>query len=291
LRDRRPVVALESSVLAQGLPAPANRDAAERMLRAVSTRGAVPAITAVVHGVVAAGLEDEELERFLGREGITKVSARDFPIAIARRADGATTVAAAVVIASLAGIDVFATGGIGGVHRSLGSHSYDESADLVEMSRTPALVVSAGAKSILDIPATLERLESLGVPVMGYQTGEMPGFFTGETGLALSARVESVREIAAAWSAHRKLNRGTAMLVVQPPPADVALTRRETERAVDNALRAAQGEDVHGAELTPFLLAAVERETQGRSLGANLALLEANAMLAAEIAVELSRNT
>jgi pseudouridine-5'-phosphate glycosidase len=287
LRDRRPVVALESSVLAQGLPAPANRDAAERMLRAVSTRGAVPAITAVVRGVVTAGLEDEELERFLGREGITKVSARDLPMAIARRADGATTVAAALVIAGLAGIDVFATGGIGGVHCSLDTHSYDESADLIEMARTPALVVSAGAKSILDIPATLERLESLGVPVIGYGTNEMPGFFTGETGLAVSARADSVTEVAAAWSAHRKLNRGTAMLVVQPPPAGVALTRRETERAVENALRAAQGENVHGAELTPFLLAAVERETQGRSLGANLALLEANAMLAAEIAVEL----
>jgi pseudouridylate synthase len=290
LRDRRPVVALESSVLAQGLPAPANRDAAERMVRAVSSRGAIPAITAVVHGVVAAGLEKEELERFLGREGITKVSARDLPMAIARRTDGATTVAAALVIAGLAGIDVFATGGIGGVHRSLETHSYDESADLVEMSRTPAVVVSAGAKSILDIPATLERLESLGVPIIGYRTKEMPGFFTAETGLALSACTESPREVAAAWLAHRKLNRGTAMLVVQAPPADVALTRRETERAIQSALRAAQREDVKGSALTPFLLGAVERETQGRSLGANLALLEANAMLAAEIAVELRRN-
>ena len=291
LRDRRPVVALESSVLAQGLPAPVNRDAAERMLRAVSTRGAVPAITAVVRGVVAAGLEDAELERFLGREGITKVSARDLPMTVARRADGATTVAAALVIAGLAGIDVFATGGIGGVHRSLDAHSYDESADLAEMARTPAIVVSAGAKSILDIPATLERLESLGVPVIGYRTEEMPGFFTGETGLELSASAESVWDVAAAWRAHRKLNRATAMLVVQAPPADVALTRRETERAVENALHAARRENVHGAELTPFLLAAVERETQGRSLGANLALLEANAMLAAEIAVELRRNS
>lgn len=287
LRDRRPVVALESSVLAQGLPAPANRDAAERMVRAVSSRGAVPAITAVVHGVATAGLEDKDLDRFLRREGIGKVSARDLPTAIARNADGATTVAAAIVIATLAGIDVFATGGIGGVHREVDAHSYDESADLVEMARTPMLVVSSGAKSILDLPATLERLETLGVSIIGYRTDEMPGFFTAETGLSLSARAESVAEVAEVWRAHRALGRRATMLVVQAPPADVALPRRVVEGAVERALRAARKESVHGAALTPFLLGEVERETAGRSLGANLALLEANAMLAAEIAVEL----
>jgi pseudouridine-5'-phosphate glycosidase len=274
-------------VLAQGLPVPANRDAAERMLRAVSSRGAVPAITAVVQGVATAGLEDAELERFLRREGIGKVSARDLPMAIARGTDGATTVAAAIAIAALAGIDVVATGGIGGVHRSTDGHTYDESADLVEMARTPVLVVSAGAKSILDVPATLERLETLGVPIIGYRTGEMPGFFTAETGLPLSARAESAAEVAAVWRAHRALGRRTAMLVVQPPPADAGLPRREVDRAVEGALRAARTEGVRGGALTPFLLAAVERETAGGSLGANLALLEANAMLAAEIAVEL----
>ena len=288
LRDGRPVVALESSVLAQGLPAPANRDAAERMVRAVSSRGAVPAITAVVQGVATAGLEEAELARFLRREGIDKVSARDLPIAIARGTDGATTVAAALVIAALAGIEVFATGGIGGVHRSSDGATYDESADLLEMSRTPAIVVSAGAKSILDVPATLERLETLGVPIIGYMTGEMPGFFTAETGLTLAARAESAAEVAAVWRAHRALGRRAALLVVQPPPADVALPRRVVDGAVENALRAAESENVRGGALTPFLLSAVERETGGRSLGANLALLEANAMLAAEIAVELT---
>ena len=288
LRERRPVVALESSVLAQGLPAPANRESAVRMVRAVSSRGAVPAITAVVKGVVTAGLEEAELDRFLRREGIAKVSARDLPMAIARGADGATTVAAAISIAALAGIDVFATGGIGGVHRAIRGPSYDESADLVEMSRTPVLVVSAGAKSILDLPATMERLETLGVPVIGYRTNELPGFFSVETGLTVSSRAESVAEVASAWRAHRALGRRTAMLVVQPPPADVALPRREVERAVDSAMRAAESEDVRGGALTPFLLAAVERETAGRSLGANLALLEANAMLAAEIAAEVT---
>ena len=289
LRDGRPVVALESSVLAQGLPAPANRDAAERMVRAVSSRGAVPAITAVVKGVATAGLEEPELDRFLRREGIAKVSARDLPMAIARGTDGATTVAAAIAIAALAGIDVFATGGIGGVHRATRGPSYDESADLLEMSRTPMLVVSAGAKSILDLPATMERLETLGVPVIGYRTNELPGFFAAETGLTLPSRAESAAEVASAWRAHRALGRRTAMLVVQPPPADVALPRREVERAVESAMRAAESEDIRGGALTPFLLAAVERETAGRSVGANLALLEANAMLAAEIAVELTR--
>jgi pseudouridylate synthase len=288
LRDGRPVVALESSVLAQGLPAPANRDAAERMVRAVSSRGAVPAITAVVSGVATAGLEEAELERFLRREGIGKVSARDLPIAMARGTDGATTVAAAIAIAAVAGIAVFAPGGIGGVHRAANGITYDESADLVELARTPALVVSAGAKSILDVPATLERLETLGVSLIGYRTGEMPGFLTAETGLPLSARAETVKEVAAMWRAHRQLGRRTAMLVVQPPPADVALPRRVVEDAVERAMQAAQSEGVHGGALTPFLLTAVERETDGRSLGANLALLEANAMLAAEIATELA---
>jgi pseudouridine-5'-phosphate glycosidase len=258
------------------------------MVRAVSSRGAVPAITAVVHGVAAAGLEDSELERFLRREGISKVSARDLPMAIARGTDGATTVAAAIAIAALADIDVFSTGGIGGVHRSSDTVTYDESADLVEMSRTPVVVVSAGVKSILDVAATLERLETLGVSIIGYRTDEMPGFFTATTGLPLTATAGSATEVAAVWRAHRALGRRTSMLVVQPPPADVALPRPLVERAVEHALRAARTENVQGGALTPFLLEVVERETQGRSLGANLALLEANAMLAAEIAVELA---
>jgi pseudouridine-5'-phosphate glycosidase len=258
------------------------------MVRAVSSRGAVPAITAVVRGVATAGLEDAELERFLRREGIGKVSARDLPMAIARGTDGATTVAAAIAIAALAGIEVFATGGIGGVHRSADGVTYDESADLIELSRTPTIVVSAGAKSILDVPATMERLETLGVPLIGYRTTEMPGFLAVESGLPLAARVESAAEVAAVWRAHRALGRRTSLLVVQPPPRDVALPRRAVEDAVERALRTARSEDVRGGALTPFLLAAVESETGRRSVGANLALLEANAMLAAEIAVELA---
>jgi pseudouridylate synthase len=282
----RPVVALESSVLAQGLPVPANREAAERMTGAAARAGALAAITAVVQGVCTLGLDGEELERFLRRDGIRKVSARDLPVAVAQRADGATTVAASLSIASAAGASVFATGGIGGIHRDA---PFDESADLDELARTPMVVVCAGAKAILDLPATLERLETLGVTVVGYRTDEMPGFFTRTTGLRLPARAESAREIADIHLAARTLGRSQATLVVQPPPADVALDRETVDRAVARALDEARAGDIRGAAVTPFLLGAVERETGGRSLAANLALLDENAFLAGAIAAELAR--
>jgi pseudouridine-5'-phosphate glycosidase len=284
----RPVVALESSVLAQGLPIPANREAANRMTSAAARAGALAAVTAVVHGVCTLGLEQEELERFLRRDGIRKVSARDLPVAVAQRADGATTVAASLSIASAAGAGVFATGGIGGIHRDA---PFDESADLDELARTPIVVVCAGAKSILDVAATLERLETLGVTVIGYGTDEMPGFFTRSTGLRLPARAESAREIADIHLAARNLGRSQATLVVQPPPADVALDSDMVDRAVAGALEEARASDVRGAAVTPFLLAAVERATGGRSLDANLGLLEENAFLAGAIATELARES
>ena len=283
----RPVVALESSVLAQGLPIPANREAAERMTSAAARAGALAAVTAVVQGVCTLGLDVEELERFLRRDGIRKVSARDLPVAVAQRADGATTVAASLSIATAAGASVFATGGIGGIHRDA---PFDESADLDELARTPMVVVCAGAKAILDLPATLERLETLGVTVVGYGTDEMPGFFTRTTGLRLPARAESAREIADIHLAARALGRSQATLVVQPPPADVALDRETVDRAVARALDEARAGDIRGAAVTPFLLAAVERETGGRSLAANLALLDENAFLAGAIAAELARD-
>ncbi|MFL5562855.1 MAG: pseudouridine-5'-phosphate glycosidase [Gemmatimonadaceae bacterium] len=284
LASGAPVVALESSVLAQGLPIPQNREAAERMTRAVTSRGALAAITAVVHGTPTLGLTDHELERFLARDGVRKVSARDLGAAIAQRADGATTVAATLALASLAGVRVFATGGIGGVHRE---PSFDESADLPELARTSMIVVCAGAKSILDLPATLERLETLGVPVVGYRTLEMPGFFTAETGLRLSVRAESADEIARMFAAHRALGRESAMVVVQPLPVEHALPHERVEQAVVRAVAAAKEQGIRGAAMTPALLAAVERETNGRSLVTNLELLERNAALAAEIAVAL----
>jgi len=293
LSRREAVVALESSVLAQGLPIPSNREAASAMVDAVRTKGAVPAITGVVRGVPAVGLNDEELERFLHREGVRKVSARDIPAAVLARSDGATTVAAALALAKLVGIEVFATGGIGGVHRTepgAGGVSYDESADLAELAASPLVVVCVGAKSILNLPATWERLETLGVPVVGYRTDRFPGFFTADSGIALSYCVNSAAELASLFRAHRALGRPQALLVVQPPPARYALDGNEVEGAVEEALRQAQRDGVRGASVTPYLLDRVSRLTEGHSLDANLALLEQNAALAAEIAVALSRS-
>lgn len=281
----RPLVALESSVLAQGLPAPANREADRRMRAAVAARGAVPAVTAVVRGVPTLGLEGEALERFLARDGVAKVSARDLPVTMAQGRDGATTVAAALVLAARGGLDVFATGGIGGVHREA---PFDESADLAELARTSVVTVCAGAKSILDLPATLERLETLGVTVVGYGTDEFPGFFTARTGLPVPARVDTPAAVARILRAARALGRPGGVLVVQPPPASAALDPTLVASAVSEALATAATAGVRGPAVTPHLLAAVERATGGRSLAANLALLEANAALAAEIAVALA---
>ena len=283
---RRPIVALESSVLAQGLPIPANREADRRCRTAILGRGAFPCIMAIARGVPTIGLEGADLERFLAREGVSKVSSRDIPWAVARKLDGATTVAAALAMCTAAGLEVFATGGIGGVHRGA---PFDESADLIELAKSPVITVCAGAKSILDLPATVERLETLGVTVIGYRTDEFPGFFTSRSGLALTARADTPAEIAAAYRASRALGRPGAILVVQPPPADFALNAEVVETAVTLALAEARAAGVRGAGVTPFLLAAVDRATGGRSLATNLALLEANATLAAEIAVELSR--
>jgi len=286
LASGAPVVALESSVLAQGLPIPRNREAAERMTRAVTSRGAIAAITAVVHGTPTLGLTGEELERFLARDGVRKVSARDLGAAVVQHADGATTVAATLALASLGGVRVFATGGIGGVHRE---PMFDESADLAELARSSMIVVCAGAKSILDLPATMERLETLGVPVVGYRTLDVPGFFTAETGLRLSVRADAADEIARMFIAHRALGRQSALLVMQPLPAELALPRERVDRAVASAVAEAKANGVRGAAMTPALLAAVERETNGRSLVTNLELLERNAALAAEIAVALEQ--
>ena len=279
-----PVVALESSVLAQGLLPPFNREAAAGMTRAVTDAGAVPVMTAVVRGQPTLGLEPEELERFLARTDVRKVSARDLAMAIADGVDGATTVAATLALCALGGLDVFATGGIGGVHREA---PYDESADLTELSRTRAIVVCAGAKSILDLSGTLERLETLGVPVVGYRTRELPGFFTTTTGLPLSSWADDVGTIARAWRAHCALGRQGAMLVVQPPPAEFALPAALVEDATAAALTHATTLGIRGAAVTPFLLTEVQRRTDGASVRANLALLAENAALAGAIAVAL----
>lgn len=293
-RDGRPVVALESSVFAQGLPQPDNRHAAQRMLAAVRARGAEPAITAVARGTPVVGLDGDDLERFLARDGVRKVSARDIAPAAASRADGATTVAGSLALAHAVHIVVLATGGIGGVHRSMPSASAaaaesvrDESADLAELARTPMLVVCAGAKTILDLPATMERLESLGVAVVGYRVDELPGFLTSGTGISLSWRFESAAEVAAAWRMQRALGRTQSMVLVQPPPSP--LPRAMVDDAVHRALEAAARLGIAGTALTPWLLERLEQETGGASLATNVALLESNAALAAEVAQEVAR--
>jgi len=277
-------VALESSVLAQGLPIPANAEAARRMVEAVEAERATPAITAVVAGVPALGLTNEELLRFLRREHVAKVSSRDLGPVIANGGDGATTVAAALTLCRVAGVSCFATGGIGGVHHE---PRFDESADLIELSRSPIVVVCAGVKSILDVHATVERLETLGVTVVGFRTDEFPGFYCASTGISVPARADSVREIVSIFRAQRGVAHPGALLVVQPPPADVALSREEVEGAVAHALRDARAVNLRGSAMTPFLLGAVEKATGGRSLSVNLSLLAQNARLAASIAVEL----
>lgn len=290
----RPIVALESSVLAQGLPIPANAGAAERMTKAVVDGGATPAITAVARGRPTIGLEGSALERFLCREGVRKVSSRDLGVAIAQRQDGATTVAAALVLARRAGIHVFATGGIGGVHRrsrrelESGPQIRDESADLLELTRSPVVVVCAGAKSILDLPATWERLETLGIPVVGYDTDELPGFFTAETGIRLPVRCDTASEIAAIAESHWALGNTQSVLVVQAPPARHAMKGEDMDRVVSAAISEAESNGIEGPAMTPFLLDAVSRLTDRRSLAVNLDLLENNAALAAEIACALS---
>jgi pseudouridine-5'-phosphate glycosidase len=286
LADRGPVVALESSVLAQGLPIPENRTAHDRMVRAVAAAGATPAVTAVVRGTLTVGLEDVALERFLARTGVRKASTRDLPAAMAQHADAATTVASAMFLASLVGIDILATGGLGGVHHGA---PLDESADLIELARTPVVVVCAGVKSVLDLPATLERLETFGVPVVGYRTDELPGFFTATTGLRVPCRVDTVTELAAVVRAHRSLGRSTGLVIVQPPPEFAALSRDVVDAAVTGALGLAAARGIRGAAVTPFLLDAVAAATGGATLIANLALLEANAALAGDLAVALAR--
>ena len=292
LRDGRPVVALESSVLAQGLPRPENREAARRMLAAVRARGAEPAITAVARGAPVVGLEGDELERFLASNGVRKVSARDIAPAAAACADGATTVAGSLALAHAAHIAVLATGGIGGVHRvapalaHTGDAVRDESADLEELARTPMIVICAGAKTILDLPATMERLESLGVAVVGYRVDELPGFLTSGSGISLSWRFESAAEVAAAWRVQRDLGRTQAMVVVQPPPSP--LPRAMVDDAVNRALDAAAHAGIAGSALTPWLLSRLKEETGGASLATNVGLLESNAALAAEIASEVA---
>lgn len=284
-RAGRPIVALESSVFAQGLPWGHGADAARRMLAAIEWEGATAAITAIVSGEPRIGLSHEELSSFVESGAVAKAAARDLPFAMAAGTHAATTVSASLVLSRRAEIAVFATGGIGGVHRE---SPFDESADLVELARTPAVAVCAGAKSVLDLQATVERLETLGVTVVGYRTDQFPGFLFADTGLPLAATADDVTDVVRMFRAHRRLGLPGALLVVQAPPASVALGREEVEAATRQALQEAARAGIRGPAVTPYLLSALERVTSGRSLTVNVALLEANARLAAGIAVGLA---
>ncbi|MEN9799766.1 MAG: hypothetical protein RL653_3463 [Pseudomonadota bacterium] len=280
----RPVVALESSVVAQGLPRPHNLEAARACERTVRSAGAVPATTAVVDGALCVGVTAAELERLAEAQGTWKVGSRDLAVAVAQRATGGTTVSATCELAAAAGIRMFATGGIGGVHRAV-ERDWDISQDLYALQRFPVAVVCAGAKSILDLPKTLEQLETLGVPVVGYRTREFPAFFSVGSGLSLEHSVDSADAAARVVHARVDLLGQGGMLLAQPPPANHALAREQVEKEIDRALAEASERGISGKAVTPFLLGRVAALTGGRTLEVNLALLEANARLAAEVAV------
>ena len=280
-----PVVALESTVISHGLPRPTNLEAAQQVETAIRDEGAIPATIGIIDGVITVGLTNEQLELLANAEDVRKVSRRDYPIVAARKSHGATTVAGTMIAAHRAGIPIFATGGIGGVHRG---DAMDISADLPELGRTPVVVVCAGAKSILDLPRTLEWLETHGVPVLGYQTDTFPAFYATSSDLPIDARVDAPADAAAIIRAKRELNMDGGVLITVPPPADLALDYAEMELAVEAALRAADGESVTGKELTPFLLDQIGTITEGRSLAVNVALLERNARVAAQIAIALA---
>jgi pseudouridine-5'-phosphate glycosidase len=279
--DERPVVAVETSVIGQGLPAPANVECARRMDRAIREAGAVPAWVGVLGGDVVVGLSETDLAAFSEPGRAQKVARRDLPAACARGGLGATTVSATIWAAARTGIQVGATGGVGGVH--LGNRD-DVSADLLELSRTPGLLVCSGPKSIVDPSATVERLEELGVSLIGYRTGRLPHFLAGEVAIEVEHRVETPGEAAAVLSASLALEVGSTVLLCNPVPAAVALDPVEVATATGRAEERARAEGVRGRDLTPFLLAAIAEETDGRSLDANLALLEANAALAGAVA-------
>ena len=285
LAARRPVVALESTVIAHGLPRPQNLEAARALEEEVRGLGSTPATIAIADGQAIVGADDALLVRLAEDSAVAKVSLRDLAPVLARRGLGATTVAATVEIAARAGIAVMATGGIGGVHRG-GERSFDESADLEAIAKHPVCVVCAGAKLVLDLALTLERLETLGVPVIGYGTDELPAFYVRSSGLPLPYRVDDA--LAAARIAREQLARGAGIVIAVPIAERDALDRREAEAEVARALSVAEREGVRGAALTPFLLAQLSDATGGRSLAANVSLLKGNARVAAQIALALS---
>lgn len=289
LKSGMPVVALESTIISHGMPYPQNVETALNVERIVRENGAVPATIAIINGKLKAGLTTDEIE-YLGKKGreIVKASRRDIPFIVAKKLDGAATVASTMIIAALAGIKVFATGGIGGVHRGA-QETFDISADLQELANTNVAVVCAGAKSILDLGLTLEYLETFGVPVFGYRTDELPAFYTRKSGFKVDYRVESPEELAKAIYVKWQLGLKGGVVVANPIPEEYEMDYYAINKAIEDALREAEEKCIKGKETTPFLLAKVKEITGGKSLESNIQLVYNNAKLAANLAVELSK--
>ena len=287
LDEGRPVVALESTIISHGMPYPQNVETALNVEKIIRENGAVPATIAVIGGRLKAGLSESEID-YLGKTGaaVTKASRRDLPILVAEGRDGATTVTTTMIIAHMAGIQVFATGGIGGVHRGA-QQTFDISADLEELAHTPVMVVCAGAKSILDLGLTLEYLETHGVPVIGYGTEELPAFYTRKSGFKVDYRIDTPAELAKAFYVKQDMGLGGGMLVTNPIPEEYSMDADVINKAIDEAVEEAKAQGIHGKETTPFLLAKIKDITGGDSLASNNQLVYNNARLAAKTAGEL----
>ena len=289
LAQNKPVVALESTIISHGMPYPQNVETALKVEQVIRDNGAVPATIAIIGGRLKAGLSKDEIEH-LGKTGydVPKVSRRDLPIIVAKGMDGATTVATTMIIASLAGIKIFATGGIGGVHRGAET-TMDISADLEELAMTPVMVVCAGAKSILDLGLTLEYLETKGVPVIGYGTKELPAFYTRKSGFGVDYELDTPLELATAFHVKQKVGLKGGMLVANPIPEEYSMDPDVINKAIDEAIAESRKQGIHGKDTTPFLLAKVKEIRGGVSLDSNIQLVFNNAALAAKTAVELSK--
>lgn len=287
LAEGRPVVALESTIISHGMPYPQNVETALRVEQTIRENGATPATIAIIGGRLKAGLTPQEIE-YLGKKGreVTKASRRDLPVLVARGEDGATTVTTTMIIAAMAGIKVFATGGIGGVHRGAET-TMDISADLEELAQTPVMVICAGAKSILDLGLTLEYLETKGVPVIGYQTEELPAFYTRKSGFKVDYRIDTPEELAAAFRAKQEMGLQGGMLVTNPIPEEYSMDPERINAAIDKAIAECNAKGIKGKDTTPFLLARIKDITGGDSLASNIQLVLNNARLAARTAALL----
>jgi len=286
LSGKKPIVALESTVIAHGLPYPKNLETAQNLEKIVRENDAIPATIAVFEGEFCIGLNESQIEQLATDKNIRKISRRDLSIAVGKKLNCATTVATTSFIAHRAGIKVFATGGIGGVHRGF---SEDVSADLPELAQTPITIVCSGAKIVLDLPATREWLETFGITILGYQCNELPGFYSRKSGLAVDETVETAREVARIAYSRDELNLQSAILLTVPVPEKFEIEIEEVERILADALALAEQLKISGKEITPFLLSQMAERSRGKTLAANIALLENNAAIAAQVAVEISK--